>query len=953
MCDAVPEASRRIWRLHGHDNASFTRPKAELVMSRRLATELRGRRNECATLDALMGRVRAGVSQVLVLRGEAGVGKTALLDYLTGELVSGCRLARAAGVESEVELPFSGLHQLCAPMLDHLDRLPGPQRDALSTVFGMHAGQPPDRFMVGLAMLSLLADVAEEQPLVCVIDDAQWLDAISAQTLAFVARRLMADPVALVFAVRGEREDRVLIGQPAMAVGGLPPADARALLDTVLTGDVDSRVRETIVAETQGNPLALLELPRDLSTAQLTFGFGRADTMPLETHLEQGFSQRLGALAAPTRLFLLAAALEPIGDVSLLRRVVHRLEVDFAVSALAVQAGLIELGVRVRFRHPLARSAVVRAADVSDVQAVHRALAEETDRERDPDRWAWHKAYAASPPDEDVAIDLERSADRARARGGLAAQAAFLERAIELTSDPARRPPRILAAAKARHRAGSSDVALTLLADIETAPIDGPTRAEVEVLRAQIAFFSSHGRDAPPLLLSAARRMEALSESAARDIYLDALAAGLMVGRLAGNVGAQEVAAAARAAPSSTARPADLLLNGMAVLMTDGYAAGVPRLRRALSAWRTDDVPSTDALRWLWLATHAAHDVWDDESWEVLCTRHLNLARQAGALAVLPIALNTRMGLHLFAGELAEAAALVDESATINDVVGTHLPQYGALALAAWRGRQDTFSELVRTSYAEGARRGEGMGLTIVEYSSAVLHNGLGQYQESMTAAERGAGYQHELGFSTWSLVELVEAATRNGRPDRAADALELLVRRTSASGTEWALGVEARARAQVNEGDAAEAYYLEALDRLSRTRVRMELARAHLLYGEWLRRESRRVDARSQLRSAYDMLAGIGADAFAERARRELVATGETVRKRSAEAEEKEEFTAQEGQIARLAADGRTNPEIGAELFISPRTVEWHLAKVFAKLDIRSRRELAGALSTRQTQPA
>ena len=907
-----------------------------------MATKLRGRHNECATLDALVARLHGGVSQVLVLRGEAGVGKTALLEYLTSG-ASSFRLARATGVESEVELPFSGLQQLCAPMLDHLDGLPGPQRDALATAFGMHAGPPPDRFLIGLAVLSLFADVAQERPLVCVIDDAQWLDPISAQTLTFVARRQMVDPVALVFALRGFRDDRVLVGQPTMTVGGLMDDDARALLDTVLPGDVDNRVRETIVAETRGNPLALLELPRGLTAAELTFGFGLGDATPLETRLEQGFSQRLGALPSPTRMFLLAAAIEPTGDVSLLRRALRRLNVDFAASDPAVRAGLIELSVRVRFRHPLARSAVARAAGVTDLQAVHLALAEETDPERDPDRRAWHRAYAASGPDEEVASELERCADRARGRGGLAAQAAFLERAIALTRDPAQRPARVLAAAQARHQSGSADVAASLLADLETEPLDESTRARVEVLRAQIAFFSRDSRDAPRLLLSAARRMDAAGETAARDLYLDALAAGLFVGILADDVGVREVAAAARTAPPSSDRAADLLLDSMSLLVTDGFAAGVPSVRRALTAWRTDEVSMAAALRWLWLASHAAHDVWDDESWDVLSTRHLLLARQAGALAVLPIALSTRIGLHLFAGELGEAAALVDEFATVNEVMDNHLPSYGALFLAAWRGRQDTVSELVRTYVPVATARGEGMGLSIINYSSAVLHNSLGQYEEAMAAAERGAGYSQELGFGTWSLVELVEAAARSGHPDRAAEAHELLARRTSASGTDWALGVEARSRAQLSSGEAAEGHYVEAVERLSRTRMRAELARAHLLHGEWLRREGRRLDARNQLSSAYEMLTDMGAEAFAERARRELVATGETVRKRSVGA--REEFTAQEAQISRLAAEGRTNPEIGAELFLSPRTVEWHLRKVFAKLDIGSRRELRAAL--------
>ena len=927
----------------GTTSRRFPWSKVVIVTPRHPGTELRGRQHECATLDALVGRLRAGVSQVLVLRGEAGVGKTALLDYLASGLQPRCRLARAAGVESEVELPFSGLHQLCAPMLDHLDRLPGPQRDALATAFGMHAGQPPDRFMVGLAVLSLLADVAEEQPLVCVIDDAQWLDVTSAQTLAFVARRLMAEPVGLVIAVRGVREDRVFVGQPTMQVRGLRTAMlvrcSTPCFQATSTAACARRSwpRHVAIRWRCWSFLAVSRRPSSLS------GTAWRTPVPLETRLEQGFSQRLEGLPRATRLFLLTAALEPVGDVNLLRRALQRLDVDFSAAAPAVQAGLIEVGARVRFRHPLARSAVARAAELRDLQAAHLTLAEEADPELDPDRRAWHRAHAASGPDEDVANDLERCADRARARGGLSAQAAFLERAIELTQDPARRPARILAAAQARHQAGSADAALTLLEEIETMRLDESTRAAVEVLRAQIAFFSRDSRDAPRLLLSAARRMEAAGETAARDLYLDALAAGLFVGTLADEVGVREVAAAARTAPPSSDRAADLLLDSMSLLVTDGFAAGVPSLRRALTAWRTDEVSMAGALRWLWLASHAAHDVWDDESWDVLSTRHLLLARQAGALAILPIALSTRIGLHLFAGELAEAAALVDEFAMVNEVMDNHLPPYGALALAAWRGRQDTVSELVRTYVPVATARGEGMGLSIIHYSSAVLHNSLGQYQEAMAAAERGAGYPQELGFATWSLVELVEAAARSGHPDRAAEAYELLTRRTSASGTDWALGVEARSRALLSQGEAAESSYTEAIERLGRTRIRIELARAHLFYGEWLRREGRRLDARHHVRSAYEMFADMGAEAFAERARHELLATGETVRRRAVGG--RDEFTAQEARIARLAAEGRTNPEIGAELFLSPRTVEWHLRKVFAKLDIGSRRELSGAM--------
>ena len=410
------------------------------------------------------------------MRGEAGVGKTALLGHVL-EHTPGCRVVRAAGVESEMELAYAGLHQLCTPMLGHVDGLPGPQRDALATAFGLSAGEPPDRFLVGLAVLSLLAEVAEEEPLACVVDDAQWLDQVSAQTLAFVARRLLAEPVALVFAVREARDDHELAGLPELVIAGLRSRDARALLDSVLSGPVDEPVRERIVAETRGNPLALLELPRGLTPAELAFGFGLPDAMPLDGRIERGFLRRLEPLPVDTRRLLLTAAVEPVGDASLLWRAVDRLGIEPEAAAAAEATGLIELGTRVRFRHPLVRSAAYRSATREERQDVHRALAEVTDPELDPDRRAWHRAQAAVAPDEDVAAELERSAHRAQARGGLAAAAAFLEEAARMTLDPARRAERALAAAQAKHDAGASDAALGLLVMAQAGPFDDETWA--------------------------------------------------------------------------------------------------------------------------------------------------------------------------------------------------------------------------------------------------------------------------------------------------------------------------------------------------------------------------------------------------------------------------------------------------------------------------------------------
>jgi DNA-binding CsgD family transcriptional regulator len=872
----------------------------------------------------------------LVLRGEPGIGKTALLDYLSTS-ASGCRINRAGGVDSEMELAFAGLHQICAPFLDRLARLPGPQREALGTAFGLRAGPIPDPFLVGLAVLSLLSEAAEHQPLVCILDDAQWLDQASSQAFAFVARRLAAESIGLVFAVREPHPH--LTGLPELVVQGLLPADARELLRSVVPGPMDDRIRDRIVAETQGNPLALLELPHSQSVQELTTGLGAPDALPLASRIEEAFSRRLEPLPPTTRLLLVVAAAEPVGDAVLIRRAADLLDVPPDAVAPATAAGLIDFTAELRFRHPLVRSAVYRAAPPEERRAVHRALAEATDPDIDPDRRAWHRAKAATGPDESVAGELERSAERAQTRGGLAATAAFLERAALLSPDPGQRGRRALAAGQAKLISGAPDAALTLLAVAQAGPLDELEHARADLLRAQIAFGSSHGRDAPPLLLAAAKRLEPLDAPLARDTYRDALAAALLVGRLGGEVGALQVAQAVGASKASPTRVTDLILEGLARLITDGYAGGAPLLQQAVAAFRDADLPVGEALRWLWFATHSAHDLWDDENWEVLCTRHVRLVREAGALTMVPFAVNARMGLHLYAGELDVVTSLVEEVATVAEVTGIHLPSYGAVALAAWRGREAEATPLIEATADIAISRGEGMGLTIVYYSSAVLFNSLGRYEEACAVATLGAEYPSELAFATWSLIELVEAAVRSGRLAQAADAQRRLALTTGPSDTDWALGIEARSRALLSEDETAETLYREAIDRLSRTRIRVELARAHLLYGEWLRRDGRRVNAREQLRTAHGMFTAMGTEAFAERARRELLATGETVRGRTPDT--RAVLTAQEAQIAGLAGDGLTNREIAAQLFISSHTVEWHLRKVFAKLDISSRRQL------------
>jgi len=896
------------------------------------------RDREREVLDRLVAETRAGQSRVLVLRGEAGIGKTALLGYLSA-VAEGCAIARIAGVESEMELAFAGLHALCAPMLGRLGRLPIPQRDALNTAFGMSGGPAPDRFLVGLAVLSLLADAAEEQPLICIVDDAQWLDRVSVQTLAFVARRLLAERVGVVFALRESGGEHALEGLPEIVIEGLAADDARRLLDTTIPGSLDARVRDWILGEAGGNPLALLELPRERAAIAVPGGFGLPLETPLTSRIEQGFVRQLEPFPADTRRLLLLAAAEPVGDVTLLWRAAERLGIGPEAAAPAEAAGQVEIGVRVRFRHPLLRSATYRAASAPERRQVHRALADATDARLDPDRRAWHRARAAGRPDEAIAGELEGSADRAQGRGGLSAAAAFLQRAAELTPDPAMRVERSLAAARAKLDVADAAAASDLLAAAELGPVDELQRARLERLRAQIAFASQRGRDAPPLLLEAARKLDPLDAAMARETYLEAIASAMFAGRLGTGPDEREVAEAARASKRVPALgAADLLLDALVTRFTEGYAASVEPLSRALRAFGEPDGGGEDR-RWLWLACRLAQDLWDDELWHMLATRGVRVARETGALHLLPNTLNYLAAFNVHSGAFATAAGLIDEIDSITQATGIPSLRYSAARLAAARGDEAQALPLLERGRRNLTERGEGSGLGGAFSLTALLRIGHGDYGEALAAARRACEYEDVM-FYGGALVELIEAAVRSGQPDEAAAALDRLRERTRASGTEWALGIEARCRALVSDD---ESLYLESVERLGRSRAAVELARSRLLYGEWLRRANRRVDAREQLRAAHEMFGRMGAAAFAERARRELSATGETVRKRTVETVD--ELTTQEAQVARLAAQGRTNPEIAALLFISPRTVEYHLHKVFPKLGISSRRELRRAL--------
>jgi DNA-binding CsgD family transcriptional regulator len=902
---------------------------------------LRGRSSESELLDRLLEGARGGRSGVLVIRGEAGVGKTALICHAAGR-ASGFRVAEVCGIEAERELPFAALHQLLGSCLDGIGALPEPQRDALRVALGSSAGPAPDRFLVGLAALTLMAEVAEEQPLLCIVDDLQWVDEATGQVLGFVARRVLAESVAIVFGLREPSDRREVAGLPELRLEGLAPDEARALLADVVPGRLDDRVAERIIAETSGNPLALLELPRGMDAAELAAGFGAPGPRP--EAIDDCFRSRLDRLPADTRLLVRLAAADPVGDALLVWRAAERLGLDPDAAAPAVEAGLLQIGARVRFRHPSVRSAAYHSASPTERRALHAALAEATDGRLDPDRRAWHRAQATPSPDEQVAEELERSAGRALARGGLAAAAAFLDRAAMLTPQPAHRASRLLAAARAKSNAGAFAAALELVSAAQAAAIDALQAAEVEELRGDIAFEERRVGEAARLLAGAAKRFEAIDADRARAAHLKALVAAVW----AGSDDLLETARASRRAPPASEPPsaADILLDALATRLTEGYAAAVPALRRAAEAMLALDIADNTGRRFWLTGTRAGSiavvELWDLDVWHAVATRLVDVARELGALVRLQSSLQFLARSRLHAGELAAAALAIDEDRAIAAATGTSPVHYVEMALAAWRGQEALTAELIERQRREASERGIGRVDALADYATAVLNNAIGRYDVACDAARR-TFESDPLGYTSFVVPELAEAASRIGQPELLDAAVGWMSERTAVTPTGWALGMDARVRALASEGDAAEALYRESIDHLSHTCVRAELARTRLLYGEWLRRESRRVNAREQLRAAREALLSIGADGFAERARHELLATGEKVRKRRADT--RDELTPQEEHIARLAREGRTNPEIGAELFLSPRTVEWHLKKVFAKLGITSRRELRDAL--------
>jgi DNA-binding CsgD family transcriptional regulator len=903
-----------------------------------------GRSAECHELDLALDRVRGGESASLVIRGEAGIGKSALLRYCARR-AGGFTVRESVGVESEMPLPFAALQQLCGPMLGGLKALPAPQSEALQVAFGLATGTAPDRLVVGLGVLGLMADAAGKQPLACLVDDAQWLDEASAQILGFVARRLLAESVFLLFTVREPMDEPVLVGIPELALGGLRLDDARDLLAAAIPGHLDEHIRDRLIAETNGNPLALLEVSRGMSRAELLGGFALPRVGTTSTQLEAHYAGRIQLLQRPTRQLMLLAAADPTGDATLVWRAAHMLGLgsDAAFEAEAEQ--LLDIGSAVRFRHPLVRSAAYAAGSAQDRRDAHSALAYATDAQTDPEHRIWHLAAAAAGPDEGLADDLEQAAARAEARGAVPTAAALLQRSVGLTAEPGRRADRALAAAHAHLHAGTFAPARALLAAAQADATTDLQLARVELLTGQLDRAANSGRDAPGQLLRAARRLESHDLRLARDTYLDAWGAAVVAGPLAPPEGQlMEVSRAALTAPATAtgSHAADLLLEGLATMVTQGIAAAAPSLRTAVDAFLGDQVSPEQWLHWGVTASNAALALWDFDSWDALSVRNVDLARASGALAALASALNLRRVVALWRGDAETAKSLGVEEDAVKQATGVRRASYGALFLAAYQGNVDEAASLVAVAADETVNRGEGLGQQITDRATALLHLGLGHYRQALVAARRAAGV--ELGpFTGQALPDLVEAAARAGEPGIAADGLKRLTAYTAVDGSDWAAGLEARSRALVSQGDGVEHQYEEAIHRLGRTRLEPELARTRLLYGEWLRRERRRIEARDQLRSAHEAFDRMGADGFAAQARRELLATGEKVRKRVVETTN--DLTPQELHIARLARDGRTNPEIGAELFISARTVEWHLRQVYPKLGITSRRALREAL--------
>ncbi|GID44106.1 LuxR family transcriptional regulator [Actinoplanes capillaceus] len=908
-----------------------------------------GRETECAVLDGLLSEARSGHSAALVLRGEAGTGKTALLRYALSTATgapagSGAGTLVISGVEAEAGLPYAGLHRLLIPLLPERGNLPPAQRAALEVACGLTDGPTPDLYLVSLAALTLLAAA----PRLCVVDDVHWLDPDSARALAFVARRLHAEGVVLLFGQRVVAEDPgLLAGVDVLEITGLARDAAMALLSDVVTGDLDLGLAEHVAQSTGGNPLALTDLGRELTSEQLRGASPLPDPVPIGSRLEAHYSARVSGYPEATRTWLVLAAAGAGARHDHLLAAAGLLAVRPEDAAPAESDRLVSGTPPVVFRHPLVRSAVYGDAPPPRRRAVHAALAAAITGDADADRRAWHLAAATAAPDESVAAELERRADRAGARGGQAARSTFLSRAAELTPDETVRTGRRVEAAAAAMAAGAPVRALLLLETAGDDHLSGPARGSALLTRALATVNTGAPtalRDATALCLEAAGAFGA-DHGRARRAAVQAVDHAIGAEHLSSVSETTVAAEAARLAATDPDGLDGLLLAGYASFIQDGYAACVPLLRRAIAAIADPALPDETLRRRFVVGINYCNLLWDDDTKLLLLDRAEAAARRTGALHTLDL-------VH-FVGAMTDAVLGRLRHADRHDAAGQRLRRsIGITAeqeqvwrhpeLVAWRA-PDGFRETVPQALGVFEMLHMGGMHTVTRLAVAGLEIASGAYPAAvellLDIVDLGRPRRY-----AWALPDLVEAALRSGDRATAELACADLASAAGNSGTPRALGLLDRSRALLAAPEEAEEHYRAAVERLAATPAWGDLARARLLYGEWLRRRRRRRDARDQLATALEMFEEAGATVFAGRARAELGATGESMRS-PVPKERETALTPQEAAVARLAGAGATNAEIAAHLYLSPSTVDYHLRKVFRKLGVTSRRRLRGVL--------
>lgn len=910
-----------------------------------------GRAREQAAVEALLARARGGQGASLVIVGDPGVGKTSLLEHGIAA-ADGFRVASAVGVQAERELPFAGLQQILGAMPDAADRLPDPQREAVDVALGRAVQPAPRPFVLGMALLGLLAAAARDRPLLCVVDDVHWLDASSVQVLGIVARRIERLPVAMLFVKRVGLDAPGVDGIHEMQVGGLGEADARALVHSIAGGPMDEQVVARIIDEAGGNPLML----REATKASLMHLEGQPDpgaaSLPMASRLERAFSKRLALLDEGPASVLLLVAADPTGDPRLVARAARGIGRSIDDLGPAEAAGLVRLGRRITFEHPLVRSAAYGRASGDELRRAHAALAGATDRQRDPDRRAWHQALGTFGLSESVAAALEQSAGRAGARGGFLAAAAFYERAMQMAESPATRIRCAVAGATALELAGAQPRALRMLQEARWDAEDPADRARLDVVRGRLLFTLERSERPVELFLSAAEALSGIDPPASRETYLDALSAATLAASGEHGRDIRSTAERSREAPSpepGAHRTIDRLLEVMRELALAEPADSLPLLRRHLREFSdVADDPGVRA-RWLWIASRLAAIGWDEHRWSAFIEEGTATARAAGALTAVAATTTTGVALELLRGRGAEAQRLAEDALEIWDSISIPAAPYGVAAIAAWKGEPSGEALFARELDA-AAERGEGMARALVHWARALHAVGGMRYEEALPHALAAARYPVVIVYSTWGLVEAVEASARIGDRALAEQTLDRLAVSTAAAGTDWARGVQDRSAALVaDEADDAERLHVSAIEHLSRTGLRAEQARAHLLYGEWLRRQRRRGDARLHLDRAVEVFTTMGAQAFGRRASAELAALGGS----GPTASDSGELSIQEIAVARLASEGLSNSAIATRMHLSASTVDYHLRKAFRKLGISSRARLHLALAERDSDGA